>query len=209
MDMPPPSIKKRKRKNELFTKWHPSLLTGHWNTTYRSKHTKTIPFTHIHTHTLGSNKGDHRAEGDSAAQAVRHVSLWAPWCVLVCWAMGTGAYFTEGDIPGIPDCHGRWVDERERGGGRKGGGKRLRAHRESQYEWTSPTAPKTAASGWVKAWEDSRRLGVSLILCFFKFCLPSLWCINIKYSLFTLIVFIALFDVSFRMESKHKVTFWL
>lgn len=34
--------------------------------------------------------------------------------------MGTGAYFTEGDIPGIPDCHGRWVDEGERGGGREG-----------------------------------------------------------------------------------------
>lgn len=35
--------------------------------------------------------------------------------------MGTGAYFTEGDIPGIPDCHGRWVDEGEGAeGGREG-----------------------------------------------------------------------------------------
>lgn len=29
---------------------------------------------------------------------------------------GTGAYFTGGDIPGIPDCKERWVEWETRGG---------------------------------------------------------------------------------------------
>lgn len=36
------------------------------------------------------------------------------WCA---GGDGTGAYFTGGDIPGIPDCQGRWVEGGEEGRG--------------------------------------------------------------------------------------------
>lgn len=110
------SIPKKKRKNLSQS----GISVGHWNTFFRSKHTKLLSHTHTQKLEYG---GDDAAEGDSAAQAVRHLSSGAPCCVLLLQAMWTGGYFTGADIPGIPVCCGEWWTGRrgaERGS--QGGG---------------------------------------------------------------------------------------
>lgn len=61
--------------------------------------------------------------------------------------MGTQVYFTEGDIPGIPNCYGeRWTEGRGAERGSEGGGRSLRAHGELRSEWTSHAGVKMTAA---------------------------------------------------------------
>lgn len=84
--------------------------------------------------------------------------------------MWTGAYFTEGDIPGIPDCYGEWwTGGRGAERGSQGGGESLWTHRESRYEWTSHSGVKMA--GWVTGWGRKRLAAGEFPLALYMFIL--------------------------------------
>lgn len=98
--------------------------------THTCTHTLKLTHSGAHTHT-GVYSGGRELLCSPDGQRYGHVSSMV--CSGLPWDR-TGAYFTRGDMPGIPDSQGRWVEEeqrkgeREEGRGREGG-KRLWAHR--------------------------------------------------------------------------------